>query len=52
MPLFSNAPDSLCIIRLSAIGDCVHAVAMVQAIQRQWPQTKITWIMGKTEAGL
>lgn len=52
MPLFSNAPGSLCIIRLSAIGDCVHAVAMVQAIQRQWPQTKITWIMGKTEAGL
>ena len=52
MPLFSNAPGSLCIIRLSAIGDCVHAVAMVQAIQRQWPQTKITWVMGKTEAGL
>lgn len=54
MPLFSNAnaPHSLCIIRLSAIGDCVHVVAMVQAIQRQWPQTKLTWIMGKNEANL
>ena len=52
MPLFSVAPESLCVIRLSAIGDCVHAVAMVQAIQRQWPQTKITWIMGKAEACL
>lgn len=52
MPLFTQAPKALCIIRLSAIGDCMHAVAMVQAIQRQWPQTKLTWIIGKTEAGL
>ena len=52
MPLFLRAPEALCLIRLSAIGDCVHAVAMVQAIQRQWPQTKITWIMGKAEASL
>lgn len=52
MPLFNTAPASLCILRLSAIGDCVHAVAMVQAIQRQWPTTKITWIMGKPEASL
>lgn len=52
MPLFNLAPASLCILRLSAIGDCVHAVAMVQAIQRQWPTTQITWIMGKPEASL
>lgn len=47
---FTNPPQHLCIIRLSAIGDCVHTVAMVQAIQKQWPQTNITWIMGKVEA--
>lgn len=52
MPLFSSAPRSLCVVRLSAIGDCVHTVAVVQAIQRQWPQTHITWIMGKVEAML
>lgn len=52
MPLFSCAPNSLCLLRLSAIGDCCHAVALVQAIQRQWPTTKITWIMGKVEAQL
>lgn len=49
---FIDAPKALCLIRLSAIGDCVHAVAMVQAIQRQWPQTRIVWIMGKMEAQL
>lgn len=40
---------SLCILRLSAIGDVCHAVAMVQAIQRQYPQLPITWIVGKVE---
>jgi heptosyltransferase I len=52
MLLFSKPPKNLCLIRLSAIGDCVHAVAMVQAIQRQWPETRIVWIMGKLEAQL
>jgi len=52
MPLFTTAPKSICLLRLSAIGDVCHAVAMVQAIQRQWPSTKITWIMGKIEAQL
>ena len=52
MSLFSHAPESICILRLSAIGDCVHTVAVVQAIQRQWPHTRITWIMGKVEAML
>lgn len=52
MPLFATAPKSICLLRLSAIGDVCHAVAMVQAIQKQWPSTKITWIMGKIEAQL
>ena len=52
MPLFSSPPKQLCLLRLSAIGDCCHAVALVQALQRQWPTTEITWIMGKVEASL
>ncbi|WP_394129181.1 glycosyltransferase family 9 protein [Shewanella maritima] len=45
---FSNI-KSLCLLRLSAIGDVCHAVAMVQAIQRQYPQLAITWVIGKVE---
>lgn len=41
--------QSLCLLRLSAIGDVCHAVAMVQAIQRQYPQLTITWVIGKIE---
>lgn len=41
--------NSLCLLRLSAIGDVCHAVAMVQAIQRQYPLLQITWVIGKLE---
>ena len=47
-----SAPKNLCLLRLSAIGDVCHAVAMVQNIQRQWPETQITWVIGKVEASL
>lgn len=50
--LQDSAIRSLCILRLSAIGDVCHAVSMVQAIQRQRPDIKITWIIGKIEAQL
>ena len=44
-----SAIRSLCLLRLSAIGDVCHAVAMVQAIQKQYPDLSITWIIGKVE---
>jgi heptosyltransferase I len=53
MPLpFGQPPASLCLIRLSAIGDTCHAVPVVRAIQDAWPKTKLTWITGKTEHSL
>jgi heptosyltransferase I len=48
----NTQPKSICIIRLSAIGDVCHAIASVQAIRRQWPSVKITWVIGKVEARL
>ncbi|MEZ9541691.1 glycosyltransferase family 9 protein [Vibrio sp. 10N.286.48.C11] len=50
--MFESAPRSLCILRLSAIGDVCNTIATVQAIQKQWPETKVTWITGKLEAQL
>ncbi len=43
------APSHLCILRLSAIGDTCHTVPVVRAIQRAWPDTEITWIIGRVE---
>jgi heptosyltransferase I len=49
---FGQPPHSLCIVRLSAIGDTCHTVPVVRAIQDAWPATKLTWIVGKTEHSL
>ncbi len=49
---FGQPPASLCIVRLSAIGDTCHTVPVVRAIQDAWPSTKLTWIVGKTEHSL
>jgi len=51
LPL-QEPPRSVCLLRLSAIGDTCHAVPVLRTLQRAWPQTKFTWIIGKTEARL
>ncbi len=48
----ADPPDSICILRLSALGDVSHVVPIVRTLQRQWPETKITWIIGKLEHAL
>jgi heptosyltransferase I len=45
-------PAKICVIRLSAIGDTCHALAVVRRLQDNWPDAEITWIIGKTEAML
>ncbi len=39
-------------LRLSAIGDTCHALAVIRRLQDNWPDTAITWIIGRTEAAL
>ena len=46
---FLTPPASLCILRLSAIGDICHTLPVVRTIQQAWPDTRLTWIIGKTE---
>jgi heptosyltransferase I len=48
----SERPRSLCILRLSAIGDTCHVVPLVRTLQRVWPTTQLTWIIGRAEARL
>ncbi|SFS12475.1 heptosyltransferase I [Dyella sp. OK004] len=46
------APASICLLRTSAIGDVTHVVPLVRTLQRAWPQTRLTWIVGKLERRL
>lgn len=43
------APRSLCILRLSALGDVCHVLPVVRTLQDAWPQCRITWILGTLE---
>lgn len=53
MPLpLSKPPESVCILRLSAIGDVCHTLPVVRSLQAEWPETRFTWIIGRVEAGL
>lgn len=53
MPIrFDTPPASVCILRLSAIGDTCHVLPVVRTLQRAWPATRFTWIIGRVEAKL
>jgi heptosyltransferase I len=53
LPLQLAAPPrSVCLIRLSAIGDCCHTLPVVRTLQAAWPATQITWVIGRIEHGL
>src|SRR5688500_9329250 len=48
----NDAPHSLCLLRLSALGDATHVLPVVRALQRERPDTALTWVIGKGEAKL
>jgi heptosyltransferase I len=50
--LIDQPPQSVCLLRLSAIGDTCHAAAALRALEKAWPKTRFTWIIGKLEAKL
>jgi heptosyltransferase I len=51
LPL-DQPPRTVCILRLSALGDACHVVPIVRTLQHAWPATQLTWIIGKAEARL
>src|SRR5699024_5227580 len=48
----STLAPTICILRLSALGDCCNLVPAVRALQRAWPQARITWVIGAAEHSL
>ena len=49
MQNFTTTPKNICILRLSAIGDICHTLPIIRTLQSHYPESKITWIIGKTE---
>jgi heptosyltransferase I len=48
----TTPPQSICILRLSALGDACHVVPVVRTLQRVWPTARLSWIIGRAEAQL
>ncbi|MGH8215641.1 MAG: glycosyltransferase family 9 protein [Rhodanobacteraceae bacterium] len=42
-------PQSICLLRTSALGDVTHVVPLVRTLQAAWPATRLAWIVGKLE---
>jgi len=49
LAVHSDSPSSICLLRLSALGDVTHVVPLVRTLQRRWPAAALTWIVGKLE---
>jgi heptosyltransferase I len=47
-----TAAASICLLRTSAIGDVTHVVPLVRTLQHAWPDTSLTWVVGKLERKL
>ena len=40
-----EAPRSIAVVLLSAIGDVVHGMPIVTSLKRAWPDARITWVI-------
>jgi heptosyltransferase I len=48
----SNVPDNICIVMMSAVGDAVHVLPVINALKRANPKTRITWLLQPGPAAL
>ncbi|MGO1541400.1 MAG: glycosyltransferase family 9 protein [Luteimonas sp.] len=47
-----SPPASICLLRLSALGDVTHVLPLVHTLRSAWPETTLTWVIGKAEKRL
>lgn len=40
-----TVPDNICIVMMSAVGDAVHVLPVINALKRANPKTRITWVL-------
>ena len=44
-PTQQGVPDNICIVMMSAVGDAVHVLPVINALKRANPATKISWVL-------
>ena len=48
-PSIVRIPRSICLLRLSALGDVTHVVPLVRTLRHAWPEVRLAWVIGKGE---
>ncbi len=48
-PFRHRTPASVCLLRLSALGDITHTLPVLRTLQEHWPATRLYWVIGKAE---
>jgi len=48
----AGVPDRICIVMMSAVGDAVHVLPVINALKRANPATRITWVIQPGGAAL
>ncbi|MBS1213293.1 MAG: putative lipopolysaccharide heptosyltransferase [Proteobacteria bacterium] len=48
----ATAPESILIVRLSAIGDVIMASALIPALREAYPNARLAWLTDEVNAGL
>ena len=47
-----GVPDNICIVMMSAVGDAVHVLPVINALKRVNPRSRITWVLQPGPAAL
>jgi heptosyltransferase I len=47
-----GVPNSICIVMMSAVGDAVHVLPVINALKRENPRATITWVLQPGPAAL
>ncbi len=46
------APERICIIKPSSLGDVVHSLPILPALRTLWPAAHISWVVNSAFRGL
>ena len=42
--------ENICVLRTSSLGDICHMLPFIFTIRKEYPNAKISWVIGKNEA--
>lgn len=52
MPYEIQMPPSILIVKLSAIGDVVHTLPLLEVLRKNFPEARIDWLVEKGASGI